>query len=46
MYRSVLGFHINIFFLMPSKGRAPESIETINIMEISISYLFMIIMTQ
>lgn len=31
---------------MPSKGRAPESADTINIMEISISYLFMIIMTQ
>lgn len=41
MCRSVLGFHKT-----SRKERVPESAETINIMEISISYLLMIIMTQ
>lgn len=36
----------NQHLLIPSKGKALESMDAINILEMSISYLFIIIMTQ
>lgn len=46
MHHGVLGFQINISLYYIITRKAPESMETINIMEIGISYLFIIIMTQ
>lgn len=46
MYSAVLLDYISFFDTYSTSGRAPGSMETINIMEISMSYLFIIIMTQ